>query len=178
MMLTPNRRPSISFTVKLTPSMQMDPLGATKRIRSSGNSNCSLRDLASSATLASVPTASTCPLTRWPPSGSPARRLGSRFTRAPLLSAPKVVFASVSRDTSAQKRVPSSRVTVRHTPCTHTLSPTAVRPEPRPAASMPSSRSPPRSAVETIRPVARMIPVNIFVKFLRAPRRVAPTHAV
>ncbi len=56
---------------------------------------------ASSAAFLSLPTASTWPLTMWPPSASPARKLGSKLTLDPARKLPKVVFAKVSRETSA-----------------------------------------------------------------------------
>ena len=76
-------------------------------------------------------------------------RLGSRLTRGSTGEAPERGLDMVSRDTSAKKeRAARCAWTVRHTPCTLTLSPSAERPAANPAASIASSRSPPRSVLD------------------------------
>src|ERR1700742_1567560 len=99
----------------------------------------------------------------WPPSASPARKLGSKFTWDPTVKPPKVVFAKVSRETSAKKTGPCWCVTVKQAPCTEMLSPIPSRAASSPVASMPNSRSPPRFAMEATVPFDKIIPVNILL---------------
>src|ERR1019366_4960755 len=70
-----------------------------------------------------VPTASTWPLTRWPPTRSPKASDGSRLTAAPLRSVPRVVRRAVSGITSALKPPTAISTTVRQIPLTAMLSP-------------------------------------------------------
>src|ERR1019366_6121879 len=70
-----------------------------------------------------VPTASTWPLTRWPPTRSPKASDGSRLTASPLRSVPRVVRRAVSGITSALKPPTAISTTVRQIPLTAMLSP-------------------------------------------------------
>src|SRR5680860_351392 len=109
----------------------------------------------SSATDSTVPTASTCPCTIWPPSGSPSRSGNSRFTRSPPRSWPNAVRRSVSAITSASRPAAPSPVAVRHTPFTATEPPLEIS-----SRGCTSTTSRPSASDET-RPVRCTSPVNI-----------------
>src|SRR5687767_10194834 len=152
MRLTSNVSPSTRFTVRLTPSMQTEPLRATYRESAFGiftarNPSSSFR---------TSPTPSTCPVTRCPPSLSPSARDFSRLT-SPGRSRPAVT-RSVSSETSAVKPRPVVAVTVRHTPCTQMESPTRTSER----SSAPASIS--RGCSFRMVPTAWTMPVNIAGK--------------
>jgi len=98
-------------------------------------------------------------LQKCPPSGSPARRAGSRFTSASTVRPPSVVRASVSGTAVNAMRPSATSVAVRSTPSIDTESPSAVRA----AVSGPSMTrrvpSPPPSTDTTV-PRSLTIPVN------------------
>ena len=82
------RRPT-ALTVRLTPLTAIEPFSATKRASVGRERERQRERFAHSAARASVPTPSTCPLTRWPPRRSPARRARSRLTRRPTGEPPE-----------------------------------------------------------------------------------------
>src|SRR5882762_6334335 len=106
-----------------------------------------------------MPTPSTCPETRWPPSRSDMRSAFSRLISPG--SASPTVQRSVSLDTSTPKLFRARATTVRHTPFTAMLSPIATsRSGSAPAPTV--RRKPPlRRSAFLIRPVAATIPLNI-----------------
>src|SRR5262245_27482478 len=156
MRLTSKPSRSTRFTVRLTPSTQIEPLVATYFA-----SGCGRRKATTPPSrTATSPTPSTWPVTRCPPSLSPRASAFSRFT-APGRSRPAVT-RRVSRDTSAANPRPRLAVTVRHTPCTQIESPIAT-----PARSSPPA-STSKGSARTMRPTACTMPVNMR-------RRVAQT---
>src|ERR1700724_3798542 len=118
------------------------------------------RERASPLTSRTCATPSTCPDTRCPPSASPALSAGSRFTAAPDSSSPRVVSASVSRDTSAAKLRACTAVAVRQQPCTQILSPTRTPDRSRRGAAITRRTSPPRASRACTLPMSWTIPVN------------------
>src|SRR5579883_1682929 len=102
------------------------------------------------------------PETRWPPSGSPAFKEGSRLTREPAASSPSVVRERVSRDTSAANVRSRNSTAVRQQPCTQMLSPILIPDGSSPSKAINSRVSPPRVSRLTTRPTSCTIPVNIY----------------
>src|SRR5262249_27110058 len=118
------------------------------------------RPCPSSSTLRTTPTPSTWPWPWCPPSGSPARSAGSRFTRAPAVRPPSDVRASVSGTASNAIRPSVTSTAVRQQPSIETESPTAVAAAV--AGASISSRTPPSwPAMPCVRPTSFTIPVNI-----------------
>ncbi len=106
------------------------------------------------------PTASTWPLTRWPPIRAESCSARSRFTFAPFFNSPRFVTFRVSTATSAENPLLSSSTTVRQTPFTQMLSPSAVPPSTVEAET--ARRAAPASCLSAFTlPISSMIPVNI-----------------
>jgi hypothetical protein len=151
--------------------MAIEPFLMTYRRTVSGASKKIRQPLPSSRFSRSRPTASTWPLTRWPPIRAESWRARSRFTLAPALSSPRFVTRSVSTATSAENSLLPISTTVRQTPLTEMLSPSAV-PSSTVAAdnerrAAPASR---RSAFTV--PISSMIPVNMLARsYFRRGRR-------
>src|SRR5687768_8025658 len=112
----------------------------------------------SAVTAATSPVQSTWPWTMWPPSASPAFSAGSRFTREPCSSEPRLVKPSDWFMTSAENAPSRRLVTVRHTPLTATESPSFRSPAKLAAISKcaPSSER----WTDEIAPSSLTMPVN------------------
>ena len=113
----------ISTTVKLAPSMAIQPLGIRYAIHS-------LLQLTKRSQLFGVfrtslitPLQSTCPVTECPPTSSPKAHARSMSTKSPTLSVPRFDLLSDSRIMSNSAQSPSKRTTVKQTPFTATLAP-------------------------------------------------------
>ena len=125
MMFTPKVSPRTSFTVNDTPSTATLPLTAMNRAISAGTRKTQRVEAFSGVAETAVPTPSTWPETRWPPSSSPTRSERSRLTRDPTVQLPSLVCARVSADAStANQPAPNS---------------TAVRQQPEQAIEAPSA---------------------------------------
>ena len=145
--LTSNSRPSTSFTVRLTPSIQTQPLLAMNRASPTGTSKRQRSERASGTTSMTRPIPSMWPDTRCPPSGSPMRNAFSRLTKVPACIVPNVVRRRVSRETSAAKRSAPMSSAVRQTPATAMLSPSLTFPNPSEVLANSMRRSPPHSSL-------------------------------
>ena len=153
------------LTVRLAPSMVIEPLVARNRASSRGASTHSSQLSPTSAKRVTVPTPSTWPATMWPPSRSCARSAFSRFT-GPVWSRP-AVLSSDSAETSNPSNdcCASIAVTVMQAPLRAMLSP-------RPTSSiypaghctdrcLPCVEELPRACTAAMRPTPVMIPVNM-----------------
>src|SRR5665647_839109 len=121
------------------------------------------------------PVPSTWPCTMWPfirPLGESGR---SRLTREPARRSPRLLRSSVSGARSAEKPAECSPVTVRQTPLTAMLAPTAASPrtveqrmerrDPAVAPAVSLVAAPVVALVATTVPSSSIIPVNIKVSF-------------
>src|SRR4051794_19362126 len=122
----------------------------------SGASIQTRRPSPSGATVRTRPTASTWPCTTWPPSWSPTRSEGSRFTSLPGSRRPSAVRERVSGTTSKASRPSGTSTTVRQTPATATESPTTATS----AVSGAATTSRELSKASTV-PSSRTMPVNM-----------------
>src|SRR6185503_1589557 len=84
----------IALTVRLTPSTVIEPSGIDTAAISAGATMSSKRASSRSATCSTLPTPSTWPCTRCPPSRSPTCNARSRFTLKPTGQRPKRVRSS------------------------------------------------------------------------------------
>ena len=113
-------------TVRLMPSMAMEPFMMMWRKVTSSASMVYHTALSSRWMRRIVPTASMCPDTKWPPNRPSAAMARSRFTGLPVCRPPRLLRRRVSCMTSALKWVAPSEVTVRQTPFTAMESPNRV----------------------------------------------------
>ena len=167
MMLTPNRVPDTSLTVRLTPSSATEPLGAINGISASGASNTKRTDSASGRRSTIRASPSTWPETRCPPNSSPSRKDCSRLTGVPSGQPPIVVRARVSAEACTVKAPSSTAITVRHGPEHAIEAPIAIAAVSN-AVAMVSSASAPRRTRRT-RPRSVTMPVNMPTGY--GPRR-------
>src|SRR5437899_1409680 len=148
-------------TVRLTPSTATDPWGISSGSSSRLGSAIRTRVVDSTRVISfTVPTPSTCPSTRSPPSAPPERSGRSRLTGSLGWSRPSVVRASVSGPSSKTNRRARRSTTVRHAPFTATLAPTSLPSRLTVALTLSRLASPPRAS-PTTGPVSSTIPVNI-----------------
>src|SRR2546423_1334706 len=146
--LTANSRSSTEVTVNEIPSTVIEPLCTTYRCRPGGNATRTLSQRSPGSRAVIVPTPSTWPCTRWPPSRVSRVAARSRLTGSPARSAPRQVRSRVSRMTSAGDGSSSTVTTGRHTPLTPTEAPcpasltTSGAPTASPAPSPPGSVAP------------------------------------
>ena len=172
------RFPSSLATVRLMPSIEIDPLNTVYFSISGGISICSHQfseSRPSESTMRSssisLPTPSTCPWTMWP-SKRPLAFIGSsRFTSAPSWIRENDVRTHVSGARSAQNDFGLMASAVRQTPLTAMLWPVpnsfgAF------AASMVMRRFSPCCSIFTTLPTSSIIPVNIG----RIPPQSRPFH--
>ena len=163
-MFTSNSAPSTRLTVRLVPSMHTEPFSAMYRASASGARNSSRTERASSHRALTCPMPSTWPETRWPPRRVCGVNAVSRLTRLPVVSAPSVVRASDSDETSVRKPDGVTSMAVRHTPLTQMESPTSMSADVMDAVSTSSDTSPEGwSICSSIRPTVWTIPVNMVI---------------
>src|ERR1019366_9384248 len=151
---------SMDATVRLMPSMAMEPL-YTRYASSSSGMRMRSHQLSSprESSERNSPVPSTWPCTMWPfilPLGESGR---SRLTREPARNSPRLLRSSVSGARSAKNESVRSSAMVRQTPLTAMLEPTAA--SPRTVAQRMERRVPPFTTV----PSSSIIPVNIKVSF-------------
>ena len=113
-------------TVRLMPSMAIDPFMMIWRSVPSSASMVYHTALSSRWMRRIVPTASMCPDTTWPPNRPSAAMARSRFTGLPACREPRLLWRKVSCMTSALNWFGPSEVTVRQTPFTAMESPSRV----------------------------------------------------
>src|SRR5579884_492606 len=147
---------STPATVRLTPSIAIEPFSATYGARCGGRAKPTSRPSSASRRPTTRVVPSTWPRTRGPSSPRSGVTGSSRLTRSPTPSRPRLVRRRVSGTTSATKAAPSTRTAVRHTPLTATLPPTWSR---EAVAACSRRRDPGRWS--TTRPIPLTIPVNI-----------------
>ena len=114
-----------SFTVRLIPSMAMEPFSIMYLSRLGSRLKEKKMKSPFSCLEETVATVSTCPLTMCPPSLSERRRARSRFTLSFILMEERVVRLRLSGETSTLKASETSVVTVRQTPFTAMDSPSS-----------------------------------------------------
>src|SRR5208283_3560196 len=122
MMATLQILPSSFATVRLMPSIEIEPLYTVYFSTSLGNSICShqFSEPAMRSRLISLPTPSTWPCTMWPPKRPSAFMGSSRFTIAPSCIREKDVRTQVSGARSAPNEPDLISSAVRQTPLTDT----------------------------------------------------------
>ncbi len=126
-------------TVNDTPDTATDPFSTQYRSTGSGASTTIRLPAPSGSTDRTVPTASTCPWTMWPPSGSPARTAASTLTRAPAAMVPSVERSrGLGNDVERTRRLRHSATTVRQTPSTAIESPTLAATDVATTSRLPS----------------------------------------
>ena len=103
MMETWKLRSSTAATVRLMPSMQMEPFSTMYRSRSGDAEMVYQTALSSWRSSLTVPVPSICPETIWPPNRPSAGMARSRLTGLPGLRSPRELRDSVSCMTSAVK---------------------------------------------------------------------------
>ena len=113
------------LTVNDTPSRQTEPLGAMNGAMSPGTWMAMRVESPTGETLVMRPTASTWPVTIWPPSSSPTFKARSRLSRRPATHWPLAVRLVVSPDTSTLNSPAALATTVRQTPEQATEAPSA-----------------------------------------------------
>ena len=154
--------PLTVFTVRLVPSIQIEPFWAMYFASASG-ARKSMRMLPPSGRRSSSsPTPSTWPLTMCPPRRLTGVNAFSRFTRLPLPRLCSVVSCMVSLETSASNIWWVRRVTVRQTPLTAMLSPSTTSLKSSALLCTLRRHSPPRNCRESTVPSASMMPVNML----------------
>ncbi len=148
-------------TVRLMPSMAMDPFSTMKR-RMAGSAPMRYHTALSSSSMERiVPVPSMCPETICPPKRPPASMARSRFTGLPGRSCPSEERFSVSCITSAEKLVRVKSVTVRHTPLVAMLSPRRTSSSTFEAETVSTQECAPLR-MEATRPTSSTMPVNIY----------------
>ena len=115
-----------SATVRLMPSMVMEPFSTIYRISSAFACMVYQMAVSSRRTRITFPTPSTWPATICPPKRPSAAMALSRFTGVPIVSPAREERFSVSCITSAEKPCENSSVTVKQMPLTAMLSPILV----------------------------------------------------
>ena len=161
-------------TVRLMPSIEIDPLYTVYFSISAGISMCSHQFSESRpsgsrmrSNSISLPTPSTCPCTMWPPNRPSAFMGSSRFTSAPSCMRENEVRTQVSGARSAQNDFGLMSSAVRQTPLTATLLPVrssfGVF-----AASTVMRRFSPRCSIFASLPTSSIIPVNIKLCLLKS----------
>src|SRR5258708_677426 len=144
------RSRTISATVTLTPSSAMKPLATmSSRKCRGGRIHTRTPPPVSSLTRVTLPTASTCPWTRWPSRESPTLNGNSRLTRSPARKLASVLRLTVSGETSTPKQDSLISTADKHAPFTFT--------DPRTARACTvqetmSTRRPQRSNDQSIEP--------------------------
>src|ERR1035437_3901211 len=167
MMVTESTSPSSAATVRLMPSIAMDPLNTRNGSSSAGTRMRSHQFSSPSDSIPrNSPVPSTWPCTMWPlrrPVGASGR---SRFTREPARNAARLLRRSVSGARSAWKASGRKSTAVRHTPFTAMLAPSVRSWRTVPQRTL--SRAPAaRVSTDSTVPNSSTIPVNIPVSFHR-----------
>ena len=117
---------STRATVRLMPSMAIEPFSTTYARMFAGALTVYHTALSSWRTFAMVPTPSMCPETMCPPKRPFAAMARSRLTGLPRRNVPSEDRSRVSCITSAVNEMRVNEVTVRHVPFTAMLSPTCM----------------------------------------------------
>src|SRR3954470_12672968 len=159
---TPKASSPTCATVRETPSTVIEPFSTTYAARLGGRvkSTVSQRSPGVRAVMVAVP--STCPWTTCPPNRPPAGMARSRLTRAPGVSAPRLLRSSVSAMTSTVKPVSSWSVTVRQTPLTAMEAPWVASLTTSGPSMRSTAESAPCSIAATV-PSSSTIPVNMTI---------------
>ena len=145
--------------VRLMPSSATEPFSAQNLAMSPGIPTVLTSATPSFVSDAIVPTASTCPSTKWPSSLPESASARSRFTEPPTRRVPSVVRDSVSRTAVKYKTFPREDSSVRHAPSTLTDAPGATE-KPAMSGDTPSLIAGPSVRISRTVPVVSIIPVN------------------